>query len=356
MEQFDFNFFGEEEDLDFTDPQEKEQNGGKEQPPAKVPLPSPDNSKTKESSKKDDFDNSNLDDYDPFPIKEEGTQSEEDDNPYTVLAKNFFDYLGWDNWSDDFLPEKNAEGFFNMLESIIQENSKPEYSSEIVRDFDTFVKNGGNPKEFLETYNQTELPELDLENQEHQAYVVYQQMKMSTQWSDEKIRKYVHKLAKDGELAEEAKDAFGFVKSQYDQRREQLKKQQEEDLIKQNKETQEYIYSVGRYIESASEEDLGVSLTKGEKQKFVRFLLEPDPKTGLTPYQHKIQENPSNSYKLAALVFKGALDGQLESIAKKKVVNELEDKLKKSASNMFGKKSNKMNVTPNNEISFSDLF
>ena len=350
MEQFDFNFFGEDENDNAIE--------GKQaitELPPKPPVPSPEPNKQPTEDKKQKEDSS-LDDFNPFQKGETTEESSAEENPYTILGRNFFEYLGWDNWSDDILTEKSAEGFFNMLESIIQENSIPQYSSEIVQEFDNFVRSGGNPKDFLNTYNETELPDLDLENQEHQAYVIYQQMKMSTHWSDDKIKKYINKLAKDGELMDEAKDAFDFVKGQYEQRRVQLKQQQELEIQRQQQEMQENIVSIGKFIASATEEELGVPLTKGEKQNFIRFLLEPDPKTGRTKYQEKLEENPANNYKLAALVFKGALDGKLDSIAKKKVVNDLEEKLKKSASTMFSKQSNKMNITPNNDISFSDLF
>jgi hypothetical protein len=258
---------------------------------------------------------------------------------YFLLAKNFFDHLGWD-WDDSYLESDSPEGFFKLLTDIVVENSKPQYANKIVEDFDNYVKNGGNPKDFLKVVENNTLPDLDLSNEQHQAYIVYQNLKLTTKWSDDKIKRYITTLAKENELENEAKESYETVKKIYEEEKQKLFELQKLEAEKEALERYQYMENAKNFILNSTADTLGVDMTKAEKQNFLRFLFEKD-NDGLTRYEKKLMSYENADLKIAAFIFKGLLDGKLDKIAKKQVIDELEEKLKKNAETMFTKKGNK---------------
>lgn len=143
---------------------------------------------------------------------------------------NLVDYLKTSNLiklNDDFKVEEDStlEEFFENLmlaneENIIKE-AKDSLFSSLPEDWKLAVKfgltnKGASFNDFIDQYNETisatkgelDLAEIDLEEEEQQEILYKHYLKNTTKYSDDKIKKQIEFLKKNGELYGEAKEAL----------------------------------------------------------------------------------------------------------------------------------------------------
>jgi len=164
------------------------------------------------------------------PRKEETIEEEieeeegvEDNNEENVVT-NFFDAmaekLNWEFEEDEDKP-KSVDELINYFQNVIEENSKPEYSSEEVEALDNFVKQGGDLKKYLTIGAELDLDDIDIEDEANQKLVVKQLLKEKG-FSTNKIDKLVSRYEEAGLLEDEAQDALEDLKEIKEEKKKQL--------------------------------------------------------------------------------------------------------------------------------------
>jgi hypothetical protein len=158
-------------------------------------------------------------------IEEETEEEEEvEDNNEENVVTNFFDAvaekLNWEFEEGEDKP-KNVDELINYFQNVIEENSKPEYSSEEVEALDNFVKQGGDLKKYLTIDAELDLDDIDIEDETNQKLVVKQLLKEKG-FSTKKIDKLVSRYEEAGLLEDEAQDALEDLKEIKEERKKQL--------------------------------------------------------------------------------------------------------------------------------------
>jgi hypothetical protein len=158
-------------------------------------------------------------------IEEEAEEEEEiEDNNEENVVTNFFDTmaekLNWEFEEDEDKP-KSVDELINYFQNVIEENSKPEYSSEEVEALDNFVKQGGDLKKYLTIDAELDLDDIDIEDETNQKLVVKQLLKEKG-FSTKKIDKLVSRYEEAGLLEDEAQDALEDLKEIKEERKKQL--------------------------------------------------------------------------------------------------------------------------------------
>jgi len=295
-------------------------------------------------------------------VSEEVEEDQEEiDDVFFDLTKSIFEQNKWE--ADDKVLDAFADagggldGFMSVFNHIIETNSVPEYASEISEKFDHYLKAGGDPKTFMESYfpsDTVELDNLDLTVTNTQAWVMYQYYKATTKFSDEDINEAISDLHSLGTLEGKATRAIVLLKQQ-----EEINKQKaDEYLIAERQaafeEAKKQRHAIEQYVGNGSEEELAVPMTKTEKQGFLNFLLTESTDTGETEWNKVLRSQPEDVIKLAALYYKGATKNKLQKIVKTKVVNDLESTLAKKLKERGSTVATKSNSKSKVDLSFFD--
>ena len=147
-------------------------------------------------------------------VEEEAEEEEETENNEESIVTNFFDAiaekLNWEFEEDEDKP-KSVDELINYFQNVIEENSKPEYSSEEVEALDNFVKQGGDIKKYLTIEAELDLDDIDMEDETNQKLIVKQLLKEKG-FSTKKIDKLVSRYEEAGLLEDEAQDALDDLK------------------------------------------------------------------------------------------------------------------------------------------------
>lgn len=225
------------------------------------------------------------------PRKEETIEEEieeeegvEDNNEENVVT-NFFDAmaekLNWEFEEDEDKP-KNVDELINYFQNVIEENSKPEYSSEEVEALDNFVKQGGDLKKYLTIDAELDLDDIDIEDETNQKLVVKQLLKEKG-FSTKKIDKLVSRYEEAGLLEDEAQDALEDLKEIKEERKKQLLEDQKKAYQIQLQRQQQFYDNVVSEIKGLKN-IRGITVPEKDKKVLMDYILKPDT-DGKTKYQ-----------------------------------------------------------------------
>lgn len=225
------------------------------------------------------------------PRKEETIEEEieeeegvEDNNEENVVT-NFFDAmaekLNWEFEEDEDKP-KNVDELINYFQNVIEENSKPEYSSEEVEALDNFVKQGGDLKKYLTIDAELDLDDIDIEDEANQKLVVKQLLKEKG-FSTKKIDKLVSRYEEAGLLEDEAQDALEDLKEIKEERKKQLLEDQKKAYREQLQRQQQFYDNVVSEIKGLKN-IRGITVPEKDKKVLMDYILKPDT-DGKTKYQ-----------------------------------------------------------------------
>lgn len=218
---------------------------------------------------------------------EEETEEEEDieDNNEENVVTNFFDAmaekLNWEFEEDEDKP-KNVDELINYFQNVIEENSKPEYSSEEVEALDNFVKQGGDLKKYLTIDAELDLDDIDIEDEANQKLVVKQLLKEKG-FSTKKIDKLVSRYEEAGLLEDEAQDALEDLKEIKEERKKQLLEDQKKAYREQLQRQQQFYDNVVSEIKGLKN-IRGITVPEKDKKVLMDYILKPDT-DGKTKYQ-----------------------------------------------------------------------
>lgn len=215
---------------------------------------------------------------------EEETEEVEDNNEENVVT-NFFDAvaekLNWEFEEGEDKP-KNVDELINYFQNVIEENSKPEYSSEEVEALDNFVKQGGDLKKYLTIDAELDLDDIDIEDETNQKLVVKQLLKEKG-FSTKKIDKLVSRYEEAGLLEDEAQDALEDLKEIKEERKKQLLEDQKKAYREQLQRQQQFYDNVVSEIKGLKN-IRGITVPEKDKKVLMDYILKPDT-DGKTKYQ-----------------------------------------------------------------------
>lgn len=219
-------------------------------------------------------------------IEEEAEEEEEiEDNNEENVVTNFFDAmaekLNWEFEEDEDKP-KSVDELINYFQNVIEENSKPEYSSEEVEALDNFVKQGGDLKKYLTIDAELDLDDIDIEDETNQKLVVKQLLKEKG-FSTKKIDKLVSRYEEAGLLEDEAQDALEDLKEIKEERKKQLLEDQKKDYREQLQRQQQFYDNVVSEIKGLKN-IRGITVPEKDKKVLIDYILKPDT-DGKTKYQ-----------------------------------------------------------------------
>ena len=220
------------------------------------------------------------------PRKEETIEEEEvEDNNEENVVTNFFDAvaekLNWEFEEGEDKP-KNVDELINYFQNVIEENSKPEYSSEEVEALDNFVKQGGDLKKYLTIDAELDLDDIDIEDETNQKLVVKQLLKEKG-FSTKKIDKLVSRYEEAGLLEDEAQDALEDLKEIKEERKKQLLEDQKKAYREQLQRQQQFYDNVVSEIKGLKN-IRGITVPEKDKKVLMDYILKPDT-DGKTKYQ-----------------------------------------------------------------------
>lgn len=218
---------------------------------------------------------------------EEETEEEEgvEDNNEENVVTNFFDAmaekLNWEFEEDEDKP-KSVDELINYFQNVIEENSKPEYSSEEVEALDNFVKQGGDLKKYLTIDAELDLDDIDIEDETNQKLIVKQLLKEKG-FSTKKIDKLVSRYEEAGLLEDEAQDALEDLKEIKEERKKQLLEDQKKAYQIQLQRQQQFYDNVVSEIKGLKN-IRGITVPEKDKKVLMDYILKPDT-DGKTKYQ-----------------------------------------------------------------------
>lgn len=219
-------------------------------------------------------------------IEEETEEEEEvEDNNEENVVTNFFDAvaekLNWEFEEGEDKP-KNVDELINYFQNVIEENSKPEYSSEEVEALDNFVKQGGDLKKYLTIDAELDLDDIDIEDETNQKLVVKQLLKEKG-FSTKKIDKLVSRYEEAGLLEDEAQDALEDLKEIKEEKKKQLLEDQKKAYQIQLQRQQQFYDNVVSEIKGLKN-IRGITVPEKDKKVLMDYILKPDT-DGKTKYQ-----------------------------------------------------------------------
>lgn len=219
-------------------------------------------------------------------IEEETEEEEEvEDNNEENVVTNFFDAmaekLNWEFEEGEEKP-KSVDELINYFQNVIEENSKPEYSSEEVEALDNFVKQGGDLKKYLTIDAELDLDDIDIEDETNQKLVVKQLLKEKG-FSTKKIDKLVSRYEEAGLLEDEAQDALEDLKEIKEERKKQLLEDQKKAYQIQLQRQQQFYDNVVSEIKGLKN-IRGITVPEKDKKVLMDYILKPDI-DGKTKYQ-----------------------------------------------------------------------
>lgn len=224
------------------------------------------------------------------PSKEETTPKEDveediEDNNEENVVTNFFDAmaekLNWEFEEGEEKP-KNVDELIDYFRNVIEENSKPEYSSEEVEALDNFVKQGGDIKKYLTIDAEIDLDDIDIEDETNQKLVVKQLLKEKG-FSTKKIDKLVSRYEEAGLLEDEAQDALEDLKEIKEEKKKQLLEDQKKTYQVQLQRQQQFYDNVVSEIKGLKN-IRGITVPEKDKKVLMDYILKPDT-DGKTKYQ-----------------------------------------------------------------------
>lgn len=249
------------------------------------------------------------------------------DNEEQVVS-GFFDAmaekLGWDIDEDEDKPN-NVESLIEYFQKIIEEESKPTYSSKEIEDLDNFVKQGGNLRDYFQIDAEINLDEIDMDNEDNQKIVIREFLKEKG-FSTARIDKQLSKYEDAGLLEDEAQDALEDLKEIKQQKKEQLLQEQKKAYDTYRKQQQEFYENVVGEIKGLKN-IRGIAIPEKDKKDLIDYIFKPDS-DGKTKYQKDYSKDGIKNLIESAYFTKNA--DKLIAAAKREGSNSAIDKFKKS--------------------------
>lgn len=238
--------------------------------------------------------------------EDEGSTETEETDDDTNAVSAFFgvmaEKMGWELDEEDEVPS-TPEELVDYFQSVIEENSVPQYASEEVEALDNFVKNGGNLRDYFEIDGELDLEEISIEDDEVNQKLVVKEFLKEKGFNAKQIEKKLSKYEDAGLLEDEAEDALEALKEIKEQKKQQLLKDQENQAKEAARRQQEYFNSVVNEIKGM-QDIRGIKIPEKDKKQLLEYIFKPDA-DGKTQYQKDWSKSVKNLLESAYFTMKG---------------------------------------------------
>jgi hypothetical protein len=238
----------------------------------------------------------------------DGTEDEDDGEIpkayYEFLQKNNVLFVD-DEFKFDGTPEsletaltKTKENLAVQAINALWTKLSPEFQAALKYNLD----GGTDFGKFAETYGKpTDLSKYDLKKIEDQKAVVAQYYKLTSNYTDERINKFINKLIETEDLYDEAEEAADYIKKHEDAQRAKLLEETEKNRFAREKAQEEWRNSV---VDTMKE----LGIPDARKSKVQAFLLNPVQKGNVvsTDFERTLTaifSNPQHYVQLADLLY-----------------------------------------------------
>lgn len=246
-----------------------------------------DKTKTKKEKETTEEDNKEKEEEVKEDNKDENKETTEESFEFDEeqMVGGFFDAvserLGWEFGENEEKPT-TIDSLIDYFQNIIEEESKPQYSSEEVEALDNFVKQGGKLQDYLKIDAEIDLDSIDLEDEGSQKIIVKALLKEKG-FSQKQIDKKISKYEDAGLLEDEAQDAVEDLKEIREEKKKQLLAYQERAFKQYKKQQQEFYDSVVEEIKDLKN-IRGIAIPEKDKRELIDYIFKPGA-DGKTKYQ-----------------------------------------------------------------------
>ena len=203
----------------------------------------------------------------------------------------FADSLGWDV-EEENKPD-SIEGLVDYIKDLVEENSKPEYANEQIKQLDAYVKNGGNFTDFYNNMSHVaSYDNLDIEDEANQKAVVRDYLKTSG-YTDEQINKKIERYEDADMLYDEATDAHERLKEIKQRELEEQQRQQEQYRLAQEKQTRAFYETVTGTVNSLTN-IRGIQIPQQDRKALLDYIFKTNA-DGKTQYELDYAQDPSKN-------------------------------------------------------------
>ena len=250
--------------------------------------------------------NKEIEEDDNSAREDKGSTETEETDDDTNAVSAFFgvmaEKMGWELDEEDEVPS-TPEELVDYFQSVIEENSVPQYASEEVEALDNFVKNGGNLRDYFEIDGELDLEEISIEDNEVNQKLVVKEFLKEKGFNAKQIEKKLSKYEDAGLLEDEAEDALEALKEIKEQKKQQLLKDQENQAKEAARRQQEYFNSVVNEIKGM-QDIRGIKIPEKDKKQLLEYIFKPDA-DGKTQYQKDWSKSVKNLLESAYFTMKG---------------------------------------------------
>ena len=246
-----------------------------------------DKTKTKKEKETTEEDNKEKEEEVKEDNKDENKENTEESFEFDEeqMVGGFFDAmserLGWEFGENEEKPT-TIDSLIDYFQNIIEEESKPQYSSEEVEALDNFVKQGGKLQDYLKIDAEIDLDSIDLEDEGSQKIIVKALLKEKG-FSQKQIDKKISKYEDAGLLEDEAQDAVEDLKEIREEKKKQLLANQERAFKQYKKQQQEFYDTVVEEIKDLKN-IRGIAIPEKDKRELIDYIFKPGA-DGKTKYQ-----------------------------------------------------------------------
>lgn len=218
----------------------------------------------------------NTDEIDP----EESTQ-------VGAFFDAFADSLGWD--VDDENKPDSIEGLIDYIKDLVDENSKPDYANDQIKQLDEYVKNGGNFTDFYNNMSQTiSYDDMNIDDESNQRTAIRDYLKTSG-YTDAQISKKLERYEEADMLHEEAEDAIERLKDIKKGQLEQQQAYQEQKRLEMEEQNRKVYTDITNNVQSLNE-IYGIKVPQQDRKALLDYILKTDAE-GHTQYEKDYQKN-----------------------------------------------------------------
>jgi hypothetical protein len=279
----------------------------------------------------------------PIEEEEESEESEEEESEEeptnlgevepeisSYFADKLIEKLGVE-LTDKTVKFEKLDDVIDLMTEVIQNNSKPEFASPEVEEYNTYVKSGGNLKTFYDTVYTSGIDpdKVDIESEKDQKAVIEANLK-NLGYKEDRIKKVIDRYTDAEVLKDEAVDALESLKEFQTKTAKTLLANQEKERLNDEKRNKEFFDDVIKYVNNLKD-IRGVEVDSKTKKEIVDYIFRVTPE-GTTQFQKAYASDVVKNL-IESAYFTKYGDTLLSKTSKKATdaaLNKVRDKLKAS--------------------------
>jgi hypothetical protein len=236
--------------------------------------------------------------------------------------------------------EDSEEGFQKAIDETVNNRIRKHVASlgDEALSFLEFVENGGNPKDFINTYyGEHSWETFDLESEASQKIAIRESLKLSGE-TPEDIEDLITEFEDNGTLEKRAKSAINKLQKFEKEQKAVIVEQQKQRAVAEREANIKYWNDFKADLDK-KEEIKGFKVNPKVKEDLWKFMTITD-RTGKTAYQKAVEENQDSSLLFAYMAMNNfditKLEKQVASKAASKVAKIIKNYEKSSKDKISG--------------------